>query len=55
MVVENLDAGLRAFLFRKGFESEDDLKELEQISGSLSRGICMLGHCFPKKTTRTSS
>lgn len=49
MVVENLDAGLRAFLFRKGFESEDDLKELEQISGSLSRSICMLGHCFPKK------
>lgn len=47
MTAKNLDGNVQAFLFRKGFEEEKDIEELERITGSLARSICMLGHCFP--------
>jgi hypothetical protein len=50
MTPTNLDPGIRHFLYRKGFESDEDLIKLEEITGSLARGICMLGLlCFPHR------
>jgi hypothetical protein len=55
MTAINLDQRVRNFLFRKGFEETEDLIKLQTITGSLTRGICMLGlFCFPRKITDSS-
>jgi hypothetical protein len=51
MTLNELDTGVLIWLARKGFTEHDDIRQLERLAGSLSRGLLMLLHALPKRPT----
>lgn len=47
MTPRTIDPQIRAWLYHKGFTTEEDLKDLERLGGSLIQGIMMLLHVLP--------
>jgi hypothetical protein len=47
--VDTLDPLIRHWLFRKGFQKDDDLITLDKLVGSLAVGICVLTHVFSRR------
>ena len=48
VTLSTLDEGLRQWLSRKGFRSDDDLNELLELTGSLSHALFLLMCSLPK-------
>ena len=48
ITLPTLDEGLRQWLSRKGFRSDDDLNELLELTGSLSQALFLLMCSLPK-------
>ncbi|GAB1312041.1 hypothetical protein MFIFM68171_02251 [Madurella fahalii] len=54
MTTDTLDPALKLWLVRKGFESEEDIRNLETIAdGSLSAGLLILLHALPRNPKTT--
>ena len=49
LTFSNLDTGLKAWLYRKDFVNDEDIKMIEDSAGSLTRGLLMLLHVLPRK------
>ncbi|KAB8261064.1 hypothetical protein BDV32DRAFT_137719 [Aspergillus pseudonomiae] len=49
MTTDDLDAGIKLWLIRKGIGDDDDIREIETIAGSLVRGLLMLLHALPRR------
>jgi len=48
MVTDTLDPLLKILLVRKDFESEEDIRKLETIAGSLSAGLLISSTLYPE-------
>jgi len=46
MSAENLDLLIKHYFFRKGFRSEQQIVQLQNITGQLCIALCMILHCF---------
>ncbi|OJJ55566.1 hypothetical protein ASPSYDRAFT_1159393 [Aspergillus sydowii CBS 593.65] len=49
---ENIDAGAKLWLCRKGFTELDDLREIEKLGETFVRGLLMVLHALPRKNNR---
>lgn len=50
MTAATISPILQAFLFRKGFKTAEDIQRIEDIGGSLSRGLLLLLHTLRRNT-----
>jgi hypothetical protein len=49
LATQLLDPGLRQWLARKGFQTNDDIEELIKLAGSLADGLLVLLCCLPRQ------
>jgi hypothetical protein len=50
LTIQLLDPGLRQWLARKGFQTNDDIEELTKLVGSLADGLLVLLCCLPRQS-----
>ncbi|KAF9894587.1 hypothetical protein FE257_006475 [Aspergillus nanangensis] len=48
MTLTTIDPDIRAWLYTKGFQNDDDIITLERLGGTLTRGLSMLLHALPR-------
>ena len=48
LTIEQIDSGTRQWLTRKGFQTDEDIKELTKLVGSLAEGLLVLVCSLPK-------
>lgn len=54
MTSNTLDNGVLVWLARKGFSDAADIRQLEQLAGSITQGLLMLFHALPKRPRNLS-
>ncbi|RYP74278.1 hypothetical protein DL771_003099 [Monosporascus sp. 5C6A] len=53
VTVETMDPGIRTWLARKGLQDIDDVKKIEELGGTLSRGLLMVLQALPRYPNKT--
>jgi hypothetical protein len=48
MTAETVDEGIKLWLSRKGLGEKEDLEKIEQLGGTLTRGLLMVLHALPR-------
>ena len=55
MTAQTIDPGLRTWLARKGFQREEDICQLEQLGGTLIRGLIAMLHALAQEARQRST